>query len=364
MPAPLHILVVARRIVPSTVIGLLTPFAHLKRAGQIEYALCSDAVCPSSIMEGCDLVIVHRGVHPGTYRLMQNALALGKPVLYDVDDLLLGIPQDHPLGAALHRPSVRRSIEAMHREATCIKAGSPYLAAALAALNPCVVCHPFAVDTGLFQPPAPATGQAQRGALLAGYGGSRYHNQDIASILPAFASAARRLSRSVTLELWGVGHLPAPFRYSLIIRSQPFIPDYIEYARRLAGSGWTMGVAPLVNVPYNMAKSNVKFRDFAAAGIPAVYSAAPPYDSVQHGVTGLLAKNLTEWMAGITALLGDRSLRSSIAAAARRYVVEHHSLTRICALWLDLFIQLVPSWLPPAGYAPGAVRGILSLPPA
>ena len=72
---------------------------------------------------------------------------------------------------------------------------------------------------------------------------------------------------------------------------------------------------------FNRCKSNIKYLDYAMAGIPAVYQNLEPYKSVANGVTGLTASTADEWYVALNRLISDRELNRSISAAAREDVL-------------------------------------------
>ena len=82
-----------------------------------------------------------------------------------------------------------------------------------------------------------------------------------------------------------------------------------------------VAIAPLVDNEFNRCKSNIKYLDYAMAGIPAVYQNLEPYKSVADGVTGLKASTADEWYVALNRLISDRELNRSISAAAREDVL-------------------------------------------
>ena len=75
------------------------------------------------------------------------------------------------------------------------------------------------------------------------------------------------------------------------IRLFDHMRSYAEFIRFQAGRNWAIGMAPLLDHSSNRAKTNNKYREYGACGIPGAYSDMPPYQgSVQPGVTGVLVK--------------------------------------------------------------------------
>src|SRR5262249_22468420 len=89
-------------------------------------------------------------------------------------------------------------------------------------------------------------------------------------------------------------------------------------------------------------KSNVKYRDYAAFGIPAIYSDMSVYRaSVRDGVNGLLTANSEPAVAAaIDRLVGDRTLRRRIRAAALADAAANYSLSAMQRALLHEFSGL------------------------
>ena len=124
------------------------------------------------------------------------------------------------------------------------------------------------------------------------------------------------------------------------------VKDYPSFVPWLRGIAKTMDVAlaPLADAPFNHAKSPLKYLDYAALGLPAVFSQVMPYmGAVRHGETGLLVPNTPEaWAQAVTSLLRDPSLRAQLAHAARADVIARHRLGPSLAAWDALVGSVIP----------------------
>src|SRR5207302_1085104 len=61
-----------------------------------------------------------------------------------------------------------------------------------------------------------------------------------------------------------------PQRY----RHDPYLP-FAELPRRL--SRWDIGIAPLADIPFNLARSDIKLKEYAASELPWLASPVGPY---------------------------------------------------------------------------------------
>src|SRR3546814_14721972 len=63
-----------------------------------------------------------------------------------------------------------------------------------------------------------------------------------------------------------------------------WVPTPEEFFRSI---DYAVGVAPLSDTTFNRSKSDIKFLELAALGIPTIASDVAPYRSIRHGETGL-----------------------------------------------------------------------------
>lgn len=122
------------------------------------------------------------------------------------------------------------------------------------------------------------------------YHGTQVHRFD----LDAIASALIWLHDAypqVTIRTYMGKFAPKRFKNYKRIEIVPDIP-WKEYKAVVAASPAHIALAPMLETPYNKAKSFVKVMDIARLGAVGLYSRREPYSSViQHGETGLLLEN-------------------------------------------------------------------------
>jgi glycosyltransferase involved in cell wall biosynthesis len=96
-------------------------------------------------------------------------------------------------------------------------------------------------------------------------------------------------------------------------------------------------VAPLKNTIFNEAKSELKYIEYTALGVPGVYSDLPPYNSVvKDGFNGLLAKNSAEWELKLEKLILDQNLRIKIVENAQKDIKKSYLLKYRVEEWEDI----------------------------
>lgn len=170
--------------------------------------------------------------------------------------------------------------------------------------------------------------------------GSYTHAEDLDLLRPAFERLREKLNRPLTLEVvGGRKHGPGCEWFEKIpvpVEASPY-PHFVQWLRSMRNR-WTFAVAPLTESPINRAKSGLKYLEYAALGLPAIYSRAGEYPAmVRNDQTGLLVENTPEaWETGIRRLCEDQSLRSRLRSAAFDDVVRHHTIGTNAAAYFDL----------------------------
>jgi glycosyltransferase involved in cell wall biosynthesis len=84
-------------------------------------------------------------------------------------------------------------------------------------------------------------------------------------------------------------------------------------------SDFDIGLAPLQDSAFNRARSNVKLKEYAAAGAMWVASPVGPYLGLGEEQGGLLVRD-DEWLGTLEALLEDDDRRRALQASARAWV--------------------------------------------
>jgi processive 1,2-diacylglycerol beta-glucosyltransferase len=105
-------------------------------------------------------------------------------------------------------------------------------------------------------------------------------------------------------------------------------------------------MAPLEDDTFTRCKSDLKYLDYAALGIPGVFSDVRPYrDTVRHRETGLLAANDEKaWSDALEEIVSDDALRAQLAEAAKGEVHGSRMLKTNATLWSDAIGKIVPGF--------------------
>ncbi|WP_300273115.1 glycosyltransferase [Halomonas sp.] len=169
--------------------------------------------------------------------------------------------------------------------------------------------------------PLPDLGHFAAGPTVAqpwrlGFHGTRAHLADLDAIAPALA-ALQRERDDTQLELMLGQYTPPGLAELPRVSCPPPLP-WPKFRDYQAHHRVHIGLAPLLDSPFNRGKSYIKFLDIAVMGGVGVYSNRAPYtEIVEHGATGLLADDdPAEWQRCISWLLENPEAARGMAEAA------------------------------------------------
>jgi glycosyltransferase involved in cell wall biosynthesis len=112
--------------------------------------------------------------------------------------------------------------------------------------------------------------------------------------------------------------------------------DYVAIAgltQRLAD--FDIGIVPLADTPFNRGRSNVKAREYAAAGVPWLASPVGPYARLGRAEGGVLVGD-DGWFDALDGLLRGRRERRKLAKHARAWAARE-TIWRMAGVWEDVF---------------------------
>ncbi|MGE5224769.1 MAG: glycosyltransferase [Omnitrophica WOR_2 bacterium] len=318
--------------------------APLQQSGlQVVHGNEIDGFYPERVSQG-DLVIVQRDFPRWGDRyeqVMGLARSLKKPVVYEIDDLLLELPADHPdLALEYYTPAVLPMLRAII-DADLVTTTTPALCEYLGMFNPQVRVLPNYLDDRLWSVQLPERNPGENPVVI-GYMGSASHLADIDSITPVLAGLLESYGDRISLRFWGQ-EPPEPLRSHPLVEWIPLqIHDYAEFAAYFQTQTCDIAIAPLADNHFNRCKSPQKFFEYSARGIPGVYSRLDSYKQViRQGENGFLAGGYDEWRAHLAQLVDSPELRAQIGTAAAETVSQKWLLSQHAHEWREMYARVL-----------------------
>jgi glycosyltransferase involved in cell wall biosynthesis len=287
---------------------------------------------------GYSIIVLYRlAISPALERLIGEARRLGKPVIFDTDDLVF-----EPELTAWHRAVKNLSAADQMQHLDGVRR---YLATLLA-------CDAAIVATPVLAELARKRGQpafvhrnalgeemraladelhrqrsarGARGKIAIGYGsGTATHDIDFQEASQGLEGVLERFPQ---VELWITGPLTLPpslERFSERIRHDP-LTNWQNWFRVLSEVDIALAPLEMGNI-FCRAKSEIKFVEAGALGLPVVASEMDPFrDAITPGKDGFLASNEKDWSRYLSLLVEHPELRARVGEEARRTVLRHYS---------------------------------------
>jgi glycosyltransferase involved in cell wall biosynthesis len=273
-------------------------------------------------------------------QIIANARAAGKFIFYELDDLLFQLPENHPeRKQELYNDALLPMITALV-DADLVLVPTEELKNVADNFNPNVIVLPNYLDDTIWHLRAPRDSSNDQ-LVRIGYMGSNSHTPDLALIASALIDILEKYDGKVQLDVWGT---PLPEKLSDVegINWYPSpTNNYRDFVKFFQTLDFDIAIAPLADNLFNRCKSNLKFLEYSANGVPGVYSRISPYESViEDGVNGFLAGNEVEWSNNLSKLIEDAILRQEMALAAQLEVSDNWLLSKNIRSWPDIFDKL------------------------
>ena len=173
--------------------------------------------------------------------------------------------------------------------------------------------------------------------VVIGYSGGLSHNDDLDMVLPAIKTIMEKYP-DVRFQLMGQMDLDKAKkvfgRWKQSIRERILLMNATktqpEYPAYLAETPWNIGIAPLIDSPFNECKSSIKFFEYSSYKIPVVASRVYPYSkdvlgvpTIEHEETGLLCDTVEDWVTNLSRLIESEELRKKLGQNAYDHIVKN-----------------------------------------
>jgi len=278
---------------------------------------------PPSVFElrsaGAETVMVHNFISDPALAKLKDYRKVGITVVASLDDLLTMVPEYNTFSRTY--PDMTERLKRALSMCDRLIVSTPELAGFMS--DYCSDIHVVAnalPESPWFDEDLPE--RIKRRRLRVGWVGAGQHGGD----LEKFSSVVERTAREVDWVFFGM--CPDSLKAS-VSELHPMVP-FQDYPRRLRELDLDVGVAPLIDNPFNRCKSHIKLLEYGAAGIPAIASDLAPY----RGTPAALAGNEEEWVERILAYAREPSWAVRDGKQLREWVRNEHLMHHRKTLWL------------------------------
>jgi len=274
------------------------------------------------IARTADLIVIQRQLPAlSNEKVLKALLRLKIPMVYDLDDMFLDVPKSHPSYIELDKRAPY--IKWMLKEVDLVTVSTSQIKESLDRYTSRPIrVQPNLLDWNLFD----AKPRRRNGEFCFLVSGTSTHGRDWALIEEPLAEILNRYQNVAKAIFFG--QAPGRFFDHPSVKVIDFEEHYNHYASRLRALNVHAALVPLEDNRFNQCKSNIKWLEYSAAGVPGAYSDLAPYrSSIRHGESGLLINNTADsWFHAMDFLISNPEAVSFMIDNSRRQVREQYSV--------------------------------------
>lgn len=286
-------------------------------------------------IDWADIIVVQRYFPlQETLPILQRILDSGKPVVYEIDDLLLDVPLSHPLYQNFQR-TIPYICDLLPK-VDLVTVTTDTLCERFREFNSNVITIPNFIDETAITPSSPSSDPLK---TTIAYMGTSSHIPDLELVEDVLFKLHDKYKSAVKFVFWGC----MGTRLEKLGRIIPFDDCYASFLSNLSKIHFDIGLAPLADNPFNRCKSNIKWLEYSAFASAGVYSNLEPYrTSVEHGKTGMLVgQDPKDWLDALEYLISHPAERQAMGRAARKDAFIRFGLSRNAHRYLEAYSELL-----------------------
>lgn len=302
--------------------------------------------------EHADIVVWHPMYYPESFELfLEMQHKHQKPFVIEMDDNYVDVPTwNEAYQGFRNGSSFRRIALDSMRNADALMVTTPHLAETYAGVNDDIYLIENSLDfkgDRKFVGWDKVTVRKHQGTRI-GWIGGRAHFEDLMMVAPVLRKTLEKYP-DVTLCLVNSALKPScealkrpyPFEGLKNVHYADRSVAINRYAPFAASFGFDIGIAPLVDCNFNRSKSNLRWLEYSAMGIPTIASQVSHYQqTVRPGEDGILCKDLQEWEDALELLIENKNAREQLGRNAYKRVKQDYNVSRNAPKYLRLLKEL------------------------
>lgn len=268
-----------------------------------------------------DILVFQRQRRQAAIREIAGWKAKGKKIVMDFDDNFF-LLEDHNPAKEFYDPESLKWQARATELADAVTVTSQPLAESYRRLNRNIHVLPNSVDERILQ-----RSPVESDKSIVGWQGGYSHLEDLRVLKSPINTLAKRFDFTFVLA----GYRPPDFFKEAEFRPWVEFNDDLPYLDLIAD--FSIGLCPLAKTAFNDCKSDIKFLEYSALGIPTIASKVVVYSNVKHGTTGYLARNQGDWETYLARLLSDQDERRRLAENAKEYIAAERTIQANISRW-------------------------------
>jgi glycosyltransferase involved in cell wall biosynthesis len=250
-------------------------------------------------------------------------------IVLDMDDEPFTLNEKHPgyKDFIQRRPTYENAI----RNADHIIVSTEPIKTAIKHLNSKITVIPNAIDPKIWEVKRK---KRTDGRIRIGWFGSGSHLADMPIVLEFMKEL---LMKYPQVEFHMAGMVFEDTKDDRVFHHRGTL-GYEDYPQWVADMDLDIAIAPILDTPFNQAKSNIKWLEHSMLKTPMVLSDVKPYsDSVKNYKTGYLAKSKSQWIKYLSWLIESEEKRKEIGEAAYQAVLKDYLIDKQLPKYEKLF---------------------------
>lgn len=260
------------------------------------------------------------------------------PLLVEIDDNILSIPDYNEAFDAFDprngpESSTRRRVLSQLRSADGLIVSTPYLKEIYTEYNPNIYVVPNAIN---FKQWDKLKGKKRTGIRI-GWAGGSGHDGDFEPVADAIKNvlAKHKDAKLVLVNGPAKAGIPDYFKGVEGIEHHATWTPILKYPKMLAELDLDIGIAPLLDSAFNRGKSNLKWLENSALGIPTVaMNVGHMSETIRNGKDGYLCDDANDFELALDVLISDRKRRKAMGLAANARVRRDFNIDDVTAQYV------------------------------
>jgi glycosyltransferase involved in cell wall biosynthesis len=305
-------------------IRLVAPFFNLsEKTNNIRISLADFS--NYSYINNVDMIVCQRHVarnFQSSENLLNHCQKNKIKLLYDLDDDLINIPEDHSEFHFLNRLS--GIVLKFLREADAVWVSTKGLKEKLKHIRQDITIMPNKHDDRIWK-------KKQRDVscneVRLVYMGTPTHDEEYEFLEIVGKQLYSKYKDQITIDIVGATtkqFLPAPFRRIVPDNPDGTYPGFVEW---FTGQSWDIGLAPLMDNEFNKSKSAIKLMDYAALELTIIASKHLEYFEAfgsEHAVH-YVDNNTNEWFRDLCILIDNEKIRNLNSRFTHAHYIRNHT---------------------------------------
>jgi glycosyltransferase involved in cell wall biosynthesis len=288
-----------------------------------------------------DIIIAQRQHERGNWERLMEIRDFGKTVIYELDDDVRHVhPTSHAYGTFRPGSEALRMVDRCLQDFDGFFTTTVELAAEFRNVAARTWVLPNCIDHNLRNWAGPVARDPRlEGKTVIGWAGSITHNDDWAPLQGCLRDVLRQNPQTV-FALASAVRVVDKFLQALDLPEEQVVildpVDFEQYPELLAQ--FDIGLAPIINTPFNRGKSCLKLLEYGARQLPYVASKVAPYNRYHEetgGVGGFLAEGPQDWRQALQHLIDDPEARQLRGVQGQTKVLTHYTYEANISLWAD-----------------------------